>query len=74
MDRNYAAITFISNMFILRRSRVANFADMIKIAVMFIKKTYNESKIAKKLETIYYNTIYIYTYMLMSVELKGCIT
>ena len=36
----FDAITFISKYFILRRSRVANFAGIIKIATMFIKRTF----------------------------------
>ena len=37
MDRNYDVITIISNTFILRRPRVADFADT-KIETMSIKK------------------------------------
>ena len=44
MDRNYDFITFISNVFILRRPKVANFADIIKITIMFIKKTLKDLK------------------------------
>ena len=48
MDRNYVA-TFISqplyqNAFILRRPTLANFADIIKIPTMFIKKTIQDLK------------------------------
>ena len=32
------------NVFILRRPRVANFDDIIKIATMFVKKTFKDSK------------------------------
>ena len=39
MDRNYDIINFISN-FILRMSRLANFADIVKIAIIFIKTTF----------------------------------
>ena len=41
MDINYDVITFFQNIFILRSKspRVANFADIIRIATMFIKKT-----------------------------------
>ena len=38
MDRNYDVITLFQNTFILRRPRVASFADIIKIVIMFIKK------------------------------------
>ena len=41
MDRNYEVITF-PNTFILRKSRVANFAAIIKIATIFTKTTFKE--------------------------------
>ena len=41
LDKDYDAITFISKYYILRRPRIANFADIIKIATMFIKTTFN---------------------------------
>ena len=37
MDKNYDVI---SNTFLLRRPRVASFADIIKIMNMFIKTTF----------------------------------
>ena len=46
------------NTFILRRSRVANFADMIKIASMFIKTTFKDFKKIKELENMNLNAIY----------------
>ena len=46
------------NTFILRRSRVANFADMIKIASMFIKTTFKDLKKIKELENTNLNAIY----------------
>ena len=39
MDRNYDIINFISN-FISRMPRLATFADIVKIAIMFIKTTF----------------------------------
>ena len=39
MDKNYDVIVFIS-----RRFRVVNFADIINIATMFIKITFKNSK------------------------------
>ena len=39
MDRNYDIINFDSN-FILRMPRLANFADIVKIAIVFIKTTF----------------------------------
>ena len=43
----YVVITFTSNSFILRRPRVANFVDIIKIAIMFIIATFKDSKNVK---------------------------
>ena len=43
MNRNnHDVITFIQNTFILRRLRVANLVDIIKIGTMFIKTTFKE--------------------------------
>ena len=51
------------NDFILRTSAVANFADIIKILIMFIKTIVkNSKKVKKKLEIMYQNTIYICIY------------
>ena len=47
MDRNYDVITFVSKTFILRRPRVADFADIIKITTMFIKTIFENSKKVK---------------------------
>ena len=44
MDRNYDIIAFI-----LRRPTVANFADIINIAAMFIKTTFKDSKKVKRI-------------------------
>ena len=44
MDRNYDIIIFI-----LRRPTVANFADIINIAAMFIKTTFKHSKKVKRI-------------------------
>ena len=48
MDRYYDAIIFIPKTFVLRRPRVTNFADIIKIATMFFKTTFKDSKKVKK--------------------------
>ena len=44
MDINYDVIIFISNTFILKSPRVANLADIIKIAITFFKPTLKDSK------------------------------
>ena len=49
--------TLFQNTFSLRRPRVANFADIIKIATRFIKTTLKVSK--TELETLYKKAIYI---------------
>ena len=43
---------FFHNTFILRRSRVANFVDIIKIVTMFIKATFKDLKKLEELENI----------------------
>ena len=47
MDRNYDVIAF-QNAFTLRRPRVNNLAEIIKIANMFIKKTFHVSQKVKR--------------------------
>ena len=39
----------LKNTFILRKARVANFADIIKITTKFIKKTFKESNKVKQI-------------------------
>ena len=48
MERNYKVITFLKNGPILRKPRVTNFADIIKIANLYIIKTFKESKKVKR--------------------------
>ena len=44
MDKNYDNINFVSKYFFyLRMPRVATFADMIKVAIMFIKTMFQNS-------------------------------
>ena len=56
MDKNY---DIIAKTFILKRLRVGNFADIIKVTTMFIKKTFKDSKKVKKIEIMHWNAIYI---------------
>ena len=84
MDINYDVIVFISKTYILRSPRVAIFADM-KILTVFIKKIFQDLKKVKRTENNVskYNT-FISGYskicwfplekMLMSAQLKGCVT
>ena len=53
MNRYYEVTTFTSKYLILRRARVANFAKIIKIATLFIKATFENSKKLKELEIMY---------------------
>ena len=52
MNRNYDVITLLQITFILRRSRVSDFSDIIKIATMFIKTTFKDSRKLKELEAM----------------------
>ena len=47
MGRNGDVMIFISKYLYLRRPRVTNFADIIKIATIFIKTIFKDSKKAK---------------------------
>ena len=58
MGRNYDVIT-IQNIFVLRRPRVAIFADIIRIITIFCKTIFKDLKMLKELEIIYENAIYI---------------
>ena len=49
----YDVITFVSKFYYFKRLRVTNFADIIKIATMFIKTTLKNSNKFKKLEIMY---------------------
>ena len=84
MDSNYDVITFILEYFILKRLRLTNFADIIKIATLFIKILIKNSNKIKRV--INYTLKYRYTVflditevadfrlrMLMPAELKGCV-
>ena len=44
MDRTYDVIIFFQNTFISRRPRVDIFADVFKIATIFIKTIFKDSK------------------------------
>ena len=77
---------YLKNTFLLRRPRVANFADIIKVSTMYIKTTFKDSKKVKRIEN-YALKCNIYLYfsikqkllisgekMLTSAELKRCVT
>ena len=43
MDRNYGVITSFSKYFYFQKTWSNNFADIIKMATMFIKTTFKDS-------------------------------
>ena len=47
-----SSYSLFQNIFILRKYRVTNFADIIKIAIMFIKTTLKTQKKSKELDII----------------------
>ena len=63
MDRNDQNL-FFQNTLISRRPRVANFADIIKIATIFISKTFKDSNKVKRI-TNYVLKCNLYLYFLI---------
>ena len=59
MDRNYDVIILISKFLNLRRSRVAIFADIIKIIAIDFKKSLKIQKKLKEWEIMHQNAIHI---------------
>ena len=85
MGRSYDVITFTSIYFILRRPGVDNFADIIKIVTIFVKKIFKDSRKVKRI-TNYVLKCNLYLYLLikqnlmisgekilMSAERKECV-
>ena len=64
MDRSHDVINFI-----LRRPRVTNFADIIKIATMIVKTTFKDSKNFKRIRS-YALKCNLYLYFLIFLEQK----
>ena len=61
MDSNYDVITFILEYFILKRLRLTNFADIIKIATLFIKILIkNSNKIKRVINYTLKYDLYLY--------------
>ena len=58
LTKRMTSISF-QNIFILRMARVANFADIIKIAIIFIKRTFKDSKKVKRIRNYELSGIYI---------------
>ena len=84
MDGNHVVIIF-QNTFILRRPRVANFTDIIKITNTYIKTTFKDSKEAKKNQKFCIRMYSLFVVlditkiadfrlkMLISAERQGCV-
>ena len=64
MHRTCDIITFISKTLILRRPRVAIFADIIKILTMFIKTIIKDPRKVKRIRN-YVSKPNLYLYFLM---------
>ena len=64
MDRNYDVITFFSRDLILRRFRVAIFADIIKIITMFFKTIIKDPRKVKRIRN-YASKPNLHLYFLM---------
>ena len=50
MRINYDVISLLQNTFILRRPRVVNFDEVVKIVIMLIKATFKTQKKSAELE------------------------
>ena len=86
MDINYDAIAFISKHLYFKKTGVAFFADIIKIVTMFIKTIFKDSGKVKRIKNyllkrnlylyflIYQNMLISGEKILMSAELKRCVT
>ena len=82
MDVNYDGIIFILSCLILRRDRLANFADIIKIATIFLLmqplETRKNLTLCIKMQSlsVFLNkgkVVDFWQNMLTSAELKGCV-
>ena len=64
MDKNYDVITFFQQTFILRRSGVAIFAEIIKIVTIFIKTILKDAR-EVRINTNYVSKWNLYLYFLI---------
>ena len=83
MDRNHDVKTFTSKYLYLEKAGVANFADIIKIATMFIKSIFKDSKKVTRIRNyILKGNLYLFLLFLlivgdkmpMQAEFKGYVT
>ena len=77
------SLSFFKNVFVFRGSGAADFADIIKIAIILIKTNFKDSKKSQNFVskcsfflyfTIKQNWLISSEKLLMSAELKACIT
>ena len=71
MVRNYNVITFIQSTYVLRRPRAANFPGIIKIATIFNKTGFKDSKQVKRIRNCALKCN-LYLYSLLSAILLFC--
>ena len=86
MDKNYGVKSFISKYLFLRKSRVANIADIIKVVTTAFKTTFTNSKKVKSItNNVLKCDLHLYFLIqqkllifsekaLISAELKVCVT
>ena len=71
MVRNYNVITFIQSTYVLRTPTAANFPGIIKIATIFNKTGFKDSKQVKRIKN-YAFKCNLYLYSLLSAILLFC--
>ena len=64
MDKDYDVITFISKYVYFKKPGVANFAGIIKIVTMFIKKIFKDSRKFRRIRN-YVSKCSLYHYSLI---------
>ena len=60
MHRIYDVMTFISKNLFLRKTRVANLANIIKVVTILLKQSLKTQEKLEELVIIYQNSVYIY--------------
>ena len=60
MHRIYDVMTFISKNVFLRKTRVANLANIIKVVTILLKQSLKTQEKLEELVIMYQNSVYIY--------------
>ena len=60
MHRIYDVMTFISKNLFLRKTRVVNLANIIKVVTILLKQSLKTQEKLEELVIIYQNSVYIY--------------